>query len=361
MKRVKFGVIGLKGVGRSHLRSIKALDLAELSAVADINERIGKEVSSEYNVEWFKDYVEMLEKADIDAVCICTPHFLHYPMACMSLQFEKHVLVEKPMSITVSEADEMINVALRKNLKIGVVFQNRLNPVAIKVKEIIERNLKKIYRVSMEACFFRSQAYYNSDPWRGKWATEGGGVLINQGIHHLDLLQWLVGKPVKLQGQIGTLIHKIEVEDVASATILFEGGSHGVIQLSTIDAPSTVRLEVMGDGGKVIFEGNKITYWALEAPVKNCIQEAEAWGRPKVECREIVVEEKGPGHAGIIEDFAKAILEDRDPLVPGKEGRVSVEIANAIIFSSFTEKTINFPIDRKAYDDLLRKLREKGD
>jgi len=358
MGKVRFGVIGLKGIGRNHIRAITSIENAELAAVADINEEVGKAVSSEYDVEWYRDYVKMLEEASIDAVSICTPHYLHHPMAMKSLEYGKHVLLEKPMAITAREADEIVEESKSRGLKVGVVFQLRLNPTSQKTKKIITEELGQIYRVCMEACFFRTQSYYNSDPWRGRWATEGGGVLINQGVHHLDLLQWLVGKPVRLHGQVGTLLHNIEVEDIAEATILFENGAHGVVQLGTIDAPPTVRLEVLGDKGKITIEGNRIRRFTPEKPIKDYVSEGEAWGSPKVECEEIVVEGRGAGHKAIIEDFARAVSEDREPMVPGEEGRVSIEIVNAIILSSFLGKAVDFPIDRDEYDRLMERLRQ---
>lgn len=182
--------------------------------------------------------------------------------------------------------------------------------------------------------------------------------MINQGVHHLDLLQWLVGKPVRLHGQVGTLLHNIEVEDIAEATILFENGAHGVVQLGTIDAPPTVRLEVLGDKGKITIEGNRIRRFTPEKPIKDYVSEGEAWGSPKVECEEIVVEGRGAGHKAIIEDFARAVSEDREPMVPGEEGRVSIEIVNAIILSSFLGKAVDFPIDRDEYDRLMERLRQ---
>lgn len=358
--KVRFGVIGLKGIGRRHVECITSIDEAELIAVADINEEVGKLMASKYGVEWFKNYEDMLKRKDLDAVSICTPHFLHFPMAMKAMEYGKHVLVEKPMAITVKEADRMIESARGRRLKLGVVYQYRVNPVYQHVKKMIEDGLiGKIYRVCMEACVFRTQAYYDGDAWRGKWLTEGGGVLINQTIHHLDVLQWLIGKPANIYGRIGTLYHHIEVEDIASAVILFENGAHGIVQVSTIDPIATIRFEICGERGKILCEdsGGEVKYTALEASLKDYLFSEI---KPKYEWRKIEIEKTISDHREIIRDFALAILEDREPLITGEDGRISLEIVNAIILSSLENQMVSLPISRDAYENLFNKISKKG-
>ena len=358
MKRVKFGVIGVKGIGQDHIDSIVSSENAELFAIADINEEIGKTVASKYGVEWYRNYEEMLEVEELDAVTICTPHFLHHQMTLKAFEHNKHVLVEKPMAISVSQADEMIQKSRKKGLKLGVVFQKRTRPINREIKRLVDSGeLGEIYRACMEACYFRTQAYYNRDSWRGRWATEGGGVLINQAIHDLDILQWLLGKPVKILGQTGTTYHEIEVEDLASATMLFENGAQAVFQASIVDPIRTLRLEVCGDKGKIELN-EKARRAVLKKTVKEYIVSGKAWDkdqefdwleiRPKTEMKR--------GHRIIIEDFAQAILADREPMINGEEGRTALEMANAIILSSYQGKAVSFPIDREAYDRLLERL-----
>jgi len=362
MDKVKFGVVGLKGIGRTHIEGITSTEEAELLAVADINEEEGRTVSSKYGAKWYRDYERMLELEELDAVTICTPHFLHYPMAMKALNHGKHVLVEKPMAITVREADNMIDNARKKGLKLGVVFQHRTNPVNQEIKRLIETGeIGPIYRVCMEVCGFRTQLYYDRDKWRGKWITEGGGALINQTIHHIDLLQWFAGKPAKLQGQISTMYHDVEVEDIASATILFKNGAHGVLQVSIIDTIRTTRFEICGEKGKILSEDEETKLAILEKDLKEYISEDAVWGtRPEFQWREIEPRSKTKGgHGAIIKDFAQAILEDREPLINGEDGRTSLEIVNAIILSSFEEKAVSFPIDRDAYENLMETLAKK--
>jgi len=360
MRKVNFGVVGLKGIGQTHIKAIKSVGEANLIAVADISEDVGRAAASQLNVEWYADYQEMLRREDVDAVTICTPHFLHAPMALKAMEYGKHVLVEKPMATSVMEADQMINMARGEDMKLGVVYQYRFHPVYEGIKRIIkDGELGPILRVCLEACTFRTQAYYNSDPWRGKWATEGGGVLINQTIHNLDLLQWLVGKPSKLQGWISTMLHNIEVEDIASSAIIFENGVHGIVQVSTIDAVPTERIEIYGEKGKIVNEGNELRLGLLEKSVRENVSEDIVWGRPQFRWTSMETKGEGGGHAAVIKDFSQAILEDRDPMVSGEEGRVSVETVNAIILSSFEEKPVKFPISREKYALLMEKLRHK--
>jgi len=358
VEKVKIGVIGVKGIGKTHINAIVSSENAELFAVADINREAGKTAASNYGVEWYRNYEEMLEQKDLDAVTICTPHFLHSPMALKAFAYNKHVLVEKPMAISVSEADEMIRESRKKGLKLGVVFQERTKPINQEVKKLIDSGeIGRIYRACMEACYFRTQAYYNRDSWRGKWATEGGGVLINQAIHDLDLFQWLLGKPVKIQGRIGTMYHQIEVEDLASATVLFENGAQGIFQASVIDPIRTRRLEVCGDKGKIELNGEPRRA-VLKKNLREYIASGKIWDssqefewfeiKPKIEMIS--------GHRAVIEDFAQAILFDREPLVNGEEGRTALEMVNAIILSSYEERTVSLPIDRNAYNRLLEKI-----
>ena len=358
MEKVRFGVIGVKGIGRTHIKGIASTEEAELLAVADIDEE-GRSAASEHGVEWYRDYEDMLKLEELDAVTVCTPHFLHHPMTMKALDSGKHVLVEKPMALTVREADEMIEKARSRGLKLGVVFQYRTFPINREIKRLIEIGaLGPIYRVCMEACAFRTQLYYDRDAWRGKWATEGGGCLINQTIHDLDLLQWFAGKPTRLQGQISTMYHNIEVEDIASATILFENGAHGILQLGIVDPISTTRLEICGEKGKIICEDGKAKRAILGKPVREYAAVPEVWQRqPEIQWVDVEPHvEARRGHGAVVKDFAQAILEDREPFVNGEEGRASLEIVNAIILSSFEGRAVSFPIDRDAYDGLMRKL-----
>ena len=358
VEKVRFGVVGAKGIGRTHMEGIASCGNAELVAVADINEAEGKAAASKYGAEWYLDYEKMLGRKDLDAVSICTPHFLHCPMTLKALEHGKHVLVEKPMAITVGEADRMVDKARGVGLKLGVVFQYRTFTVYKEIKRLIDGGeIGRIYRVNMEACVFRTQAYYGSDAWRGKWKTEGGGALINQTVHNIDLLQWLVGMPARLSGQIDTLYHSVEVEDIASAAIKFGNGAHGTLQVSIVDAVEDTRLEVCGEKGRIEADGTA-KWMTMSKSLRECIADKKVWiDKPEVQWKDIkpATEEKG-GHTAVIREFCQALIEDKEPPVSGEDGRNSIEIINAIILSSFEGRAVTFPVDRAAYDNLMQKL-----
>jgi predicted dehydrogenase len=358
MVKVNFGVIGVKGIGKNHIESIKRIKEADLIALADIDETAGKAVAEQHHAKWYADYTKMLEQSDLDAVCICVPHFLHTPTALLAIDCGKHVLVEKPMAMTVGEADKMVLEAEKKGVKLGVMYQYRVEPAYSEMKAILDRgDLGAIYRFVMESCDLRTQAYYDYAPWRGSWRSSGGGVIINQSIHHLDLLQWFLGKPVRLHGWITTKIHRAEVEDLASALISFEGGAQGVIQASLIDALSITRFEICGDKAKLLSENGDVKLGVLETPIKEYIEKSkEVWDHPKCNWIKVTPKAREAGHIAILRDFTQALLEDREPLIPGREGLVSLEIANAIILSHFKGKTVTFPVDRNEYTKLMQKL-----
>lgn len=359
MERVRFGVIGLKGIGMTHIEAIRKFEDAELVSVCDVVESLAKSVGEKYGVRWFTDYREMLKVKDLDAVCICTPHFLHHPMTLDALDAGKHVLVEKPMAITVREADEMNKKAKVKGLKLGVAFTYRTSAALKRVKNMIEKGeLGRLIRATLEVANYRTQLYYEDSPWRKSWKTSGAGVLINQTIHHLDVMYWFLGRPKKVAGFIDTKLHDIDVEDLASAVLIFENGCHAAVQVSLLDSPQFERMVVSGVKGKVILDfGSRLKIGISEPDVETHIKTSkEPWSRPGASWSEVTVE-GWEGHDGIIRDFIDAIKYDRKPLVPGEDGIWSLEIVNAIILSNFTGRVVNIPVDRESYDRLMDRLR----
>ncbi len=343
---VKFGIIGT-GVGANFcaegLSMIADTGIAKLVAVTSRREERAKEFASKWNLDlWYTDHEEMLEKAPIDAVIISTPHYLHYPMALDAIRAGKHTLVDKPMAINLKEADEMINEAEKRGVKLGVTLQSRFDPTIRKVKDAAEEGkLGQLILGEAIVKWFRTQEYYDKSPWRGRWATEGGGALINQAIHTIDLLLWIMGPPKYLWAQIDTVAHNIEVEDIAVATIRFENGALGVVQGSTATYPGLpTRLEIHGTKGTAIIEGEVLKRWSVlgeeEVIMEKSKEGLKSWARP-----ELV---PATNHAALIKDFAEAVLNDREPFVNGVEGRRSLELIMAIYESSRSRSVINFPL-----------------
>jgi len=344
---VRFGIIGT-GVGANFcaegLSMITDAKVAKLVAVTSRREERAKEFASKWNLDlWYTNYEEMLEKAPIDAVIINTPHYLHYPMALDAIRAGKHTLVDKPMTINLREADDLIKEAKKKDVKLGVILQSRFDPTIRKVKDAAdEGKFGRLILGEASVKWFRTQEYYEKSPWRGRWATEGGGALINQAIHTIDLLLWIMGRPKYLWAQIDTVAHNIEVEDLAVAAIRFENDALGIIQGSTATYPGLpTRLEIHGTKGTATIEGEILKRWSVlgeeEIVVEKTKEGLKSWARP-----ELV---PATNHAALIRDFAEAILNDREPFVDGAEGRRSLEVIMAIYESGRSRSVIDFPIE----------------
>ena len=345
-KPVKLGIIGT-GVGASlALQGISMFSsegLVEVVAVTSRSEERAKMFSKKWNIKSsYTDYREMLEKADIDAVSIHTPHYLHYPMTIDALKAGKHVLVDKPIAVNLKEADEMIKEAEKRGLNLGVIFPSRFDPTVRKVKEAAESGrLGKLILGEAIVKWYRDRDYYAKSSWRGRWATEGGGALINQAIHTIDLLRWVMGPVDRLWAQIDTVGHEIEVEDLAVATLRFKNGALGVIEGGTALYPGLpARFEIHGVKGTVIMEGGVLRRWSVEGEeeiVKEGVKEGlKSWAKPEVV--------PAANHGALIKDFAESILEGRKPYVDGVQGRASLEIIRAIYKSAQTGEVVHFPV-----------------
>ena len=347
VKFVRFGIIGT-GVGANFcaegISMIANAKVAKLVAVTSRREERAKEFASKWNVDlWYTNYVEMLEKAPIDAVIINTPHYLHYPMALDAIRAGKHTLVDKPMTINLREADDLIKEAKKKDVKLGVILQSRFDPTIRKVKEAVdEGRFGRIILGEASIKWFRTQEYYEKSSWRGRWATEGGGTLINQAIHTIDLLLWIMGRPKYLWAQIDTVAHNIEVEDLAVAAIRFKNDALGIIEGSTATYPGLpTRLEIHGTKGTATIEGEALKRWSVlgeeEILEEKTKEGLKSWARP-----ELV---PATNHAALVRDFAEAILNDRKPFVDGAEGRRSLEVIMAIYESGRSGSVIEFPVE----------------
>jgi len=345
-EKIRFGIVGT-GVGANFCANGLALianeGIAELVAVTSQREERAKEFASKWNIKyWYTDYKKMLKEAPIDAVIISTPHYQHHPMALEAMENDKHVLVDKPMAINLKEADEMIRKARERNLKLGVNLQSRFDPTMRKVKDSVESGVfgRLIFGEAIVE-WFRTQEYYDESPWRGRWATEGGGALINQAIHTIDLLVWIIGQPEYLWAQMDTFTHKIEVEDLAAAVIRFKNGAIGVIQGSTAIYPGLpTRLEIHGTKGTAIIEGEILRRWSVigeeEIVLEGTKEGLKSWARPDLV--------PATNHASLLRDFAKAIIENREPVVNGVEGRRVLEVIMAVYESARSNNVVRFPL-----------------
>lgn len=345
-KPLKFCIIGA-GVGASFLaraaNELKNEGLLTLAAVAGRNVEEAKKFAKQYNIRNpYGNYMDMLVREEPDIVAISTPHYLHFPMTLDAIEYGANVLVDKPMAINLHEADEMIRRAEKRGVKLGVVLEYRFDKGANFIKQLVaEGKLGKVVLGEAIVEWYRPHDYYDKSPWRGRWATEGGGALINQAIHTIDLLLWIIGEPEYLWAQIDTVRHDIEVEDLAVAIIRFKNGTLGVVQASTAIYPGMpTRLEIHGLNGTAIWEGEtlkmvKLLKGEVEIPKEVKLEKAKAWERP-----EAVPIDK---HVALLRDFATAIIEDRQPKVNGYEGRRSLELIRAIYKASKEKSVVTFP------------------
>ncbi|MEM2941552.1 MAG: Gfo/Idh/MocA family oxidoreductase [Thermoproteota archaeon] len=341
MKYIRFGLAGTGTGAELVAKGFKTLSterVAELSAVFSRNMRRAEAFASKYGVaRSYNDYDEMIRNAEIDAVAICTPHYLHHSMGTKAIERGLHVLIDKPLAVNLKESDELISSAEKKGVKLGVILQNRFDDSVMLVKKTVdEGSFGRLLLGTATINWFRNEEYYSGSMWRGKWATEGGGVLINQAIHTIDLLVWIMGDVEGVWGNTDTLFHRIEVEDIAVACLKMKNGALGMISASTAMYPGfPTRLEIYGTDGCALFEGFSLKYFMVnrrEQLVKPVQTDLASWSRPEAV--------PAINHSRLVKDFAQAIIENRKPRVDGREGRKSLEVVMAIYESSRTGRKV---------------------
>jgi predicted dehydrogenase len=361
MEKVRCGVIGVGGMGAGHCKMMGQIPEVELAAVCDAVPEVSRAVADQYSVRGFTQPEELLDSGLVDMVLIATPHYFHPPIAEAAFARGVHVLSEKPIAVSVSAADRMIRAARASGKKFGVMFQMRTAARNRAAKRLIdEGRLGEIYRVSLTMGWYRTQAYYDSGTWRATWAGEGGGVLINQAPHLLDLFSWLVGLPNRITGQVRTRLHDIEVEDEAFALLEYPNGAHGYLYASVMEVPSTEQIEICGDRGKLLLRGG-LRFWELDPSIREFTRTSpEMWASPKATEVPIEIEAAPHGHAVITGNFARAILHDEPLIAPGEEGLRAVELINGLIMSGKQNRPVDVPVDRAAYDALLADLQRSS-
>ena len=365
MEKVRIGVIGVGNMGPGHVRAIKNIPEAELVAVCDrIKERAdkyAKEAGPQCRAFYSTD--ELFASGCVDAVTIAIPHYDHCPVTIAAFEHGLHVLCEKPITVTKSMAQKMIDAHARHpELRFGLMFQQRTHQAHRKIKELIEKGeFGRILRVNwIITDWFRTQSYYDSGSWRATWAGEGGGVLLNQCPHNLDLFQWFFGLPVKVRSflSIGKY-HDIEVEDDVNTYCEFADGSTGNFITTTGEFPGTNRLEISGTRGRMVFEEGVIRFRRTEEPVDEfCRTSRESF--PSIPTWDIVIPTKkdtGHPHQDVIDAFVKAILDPEKKLIAeGEEGIRAIEFGNAMLYSGLKNETVTLPMDTDKFDAMLQDL-----
>lgn len=359
MRKVKIAFIGLGTIGQYHLSNLSKIDNTELAAVCDIKSDVAEKTASQYGCKWFTNHNELLDSKICEAVLIATPHYMHTRIGIDALDAGYHVMVEKPISVHKTDCEKLISAHKNKKQVFAAMFNQRTDPKYIKLKQLIDSGeLGKLFRVTWVITdWFRTNAYYATGSWRATWAGEGGGVLLNQCPHQLDLFQWICGMPTKVHGFCGLgKRHNIEVEDEVTAYFEFANGATGVFIASTGEAPGTNRLEICGDKGKVIVEEG-IKFMRNEAGAIEYIQNSPGIDtKPDVWNIDIPITGAGDQHIGVIKNFSDAILNGAELIAPAQEGILSIELANSILYSSLTNQTVELPLNGTMYEKKLQEL-----
>jgi UDP-N-acetyl-2-amino-2-deoxyglucuronate dehydrogenase len=335
---LRFGLIGCGRVAPRHAESLAELPGAALVAVADVRESRAQRFAKQYGADPYTDYRLLLARPDIDVISICTPSGLHAAMVIEAMQTGKHVIVEKPMALSLTDADAMIRVAHETGCKLCVVLQNRYNPPMQDLRRTVDSGrLGRLLLGNATVRWYRPQEYYE-DEWHGTWAMDGG-ALMNQSIHHIDALQWLMGAPENVFAYTATLAHRMEAEDTGIAVIRFRGGALGVVEGSTITYPENLEgsVAVFGEHGSIKIGGtalNRKSIWKVEGELEH---EKELLTRDQLDPSSVY----GTSHRAVIVDMIEAIRDGRPPKTNGREARRSVALVLAIYESARTGRAVD--------------------
>ena len=361
MDKVRFGIIGVGNIGTLHARYLMAGTVKEacLAAVCDndlskhpaIRQLVGDDITL------FDDAETMLKSGLIDAVIVSTPHYDHPGLSMMAMRHGIHTLCEKPAGVYTAQVREMNEYARGCNVVFGMMFNQRPNPLYQKVKDLIDSGeLGELRRSNwIITNWYRSQSYYNSGGWRATWKGEGGGVLLNQDPHQLDLWQWLVGMPVRMRAFCQFGKHRdIEVENDVTAYAEYANGATGVFITTTAEAPGTNRLEITGDRGKVVVEEGRLRFWRLrESEPEFNARWQNGFGEP--ECWEVVIPTppESSEHHVVTTNFCDAVLHGKPLIAPGTDGIRGLTLSNAMHLSTWTDDWVNLPFDEALFKKLL--------
>jgi predicted dehydrogenase len=361
--KVRLGIVGLGNMGSLHCKLLQKTPELELVAGCDIDtERLDK-ITERYGCAGFTDARELLKARICDAVLVATPHYSHTTIGIDALQRGYHLMVEKPISVHKADAIRLINAHKNEDQVFAAMFNQRTNPAYSTIKEMLDNGtMGAVRRVQWTITdWFRSQAYYDSGGWRATWNGEGGGVLLNQCPHQLDLLQWLFGMPERVHAVCGFgAHHDIEVEDDVIAMLRYPGGVSGVFTTTTGEAPGINRLEIAAENGLLSYDPEDgFIRWRRNAKtVTAAIAENAGFEKPETEEEIIRFDNAGGQHFEVLNNFAAAILHGEQLIAPAQEGINSVELANSMLLSAWRGKAVAVPISPRGY---ARQLKQRAD
>ncbi|MBQ9334617.1 MAG: Gfo/Idh/MocA family oxidoreductase [Lachnospiraceae bacterium] len=365
MEEVRLGIIGIGGMGTNHANSILKGDIPglRLTAVADVSEQRLEYAEEHFpgDISIFPDGKELIRSGKCDAVLIATAHYEHPAYAIYALEHGLHVLIEKPAGVYTAQVREMNEVAARSDRVFAIMLNQRTNCVYRRLHEMIQSGeLGELKRVNwIITDWYRTQAYYDAAGWKATWAGEGGGVLLNQCPHQLDLLQWLCGMPVRVRAFCHEAKwHDIEVEDDVTAYLEYANGATGVFVTTTGDAPGTNRLELTFEMGKIVCEDGKLIYDRLSENERTfCKTSPNGFAKPEITRIEVETDGLNEQHAGVFKAFTDRILHGGQLVAEGTEGINGLILSNAMYLSSWLDKTIDIPFDENLFLEELNRRR----
>ena len=362
-KRLRMAVVGLGVAGRFHCESIADMvSEMTLAAVVEAVPERAREVGEKYRVPAFASIQELIAAGVCDAVSIATPHPLHAPVAVACMDAGLHVVCEKPLAESVMAARLMLRAAERNGVAFACCLQRRFEPRFEKAIAWARSGaLGELRRAVLLFSDFRTQSYYDSNVWRATWKGEGGGVLLNQAPHFLDMFVQLAGVPVSVRGRLGTRLHRIEVEDQAEAIVSFRNGATGYVYCSTNEPFHRVTVEITGDKGKLVLGENSLDCYTFEPDIQTLARTgADMWARPEVKPVPFAFEEKKTGHFLLLQNFARHILLGEELRCSAQSAMGSLEIANGVVLSHFSGRDVRLPVPARAYAKLFAELQAKS-
>ena len=359
MQTVKLGIVGIGSMGAIHAQSVLDGNIArcQLTAVCDPKP---ERLSLFSSVEGFLSVDDFFRSSQTDAVLIATPHYFHTSIGIQALETGRHVLVEKPISVHKSDAERLLAAYRGADQVFAAMFNQRTDPFFLKLRQLVRSgDLGAIRRVSWTITnWFRTEAYYQSSDWRATWAGEGGGVLLNQCPHNLDLFQWIFGMPARVRAfcRFGRY-HDIEVEDDVTAYLEYSDGMTAIFSASTGEAPGTNRLEVAAERGKVVIENDSFLFTRNEVPMSEFSRtDPGRFTAPETWEIRIPIKGHGPQHNGILDNFVSAVLDGTPLVAPAREGLYSLELANAFLLSTLENRSVELPMDGALFEQHLQRL-----
>ena len=359
VERVRVGLIGCGKIARTHAAALSSLGESDFVACADVDVDRARAMAEDFHIpRIFPDAEALLTSGEVEAAVVCTPHPSHTPLVVAAAEAGVHVLCEKPITTRLTDADRMIAAAERAGIKFGVIFQRRFWPAAQRMRRAIDAG--QLGNLTLGECIAhlsRDRAYFAQDAWRGKWATEGGGVLMNQSPHTLDVICHLAGQPSLVAAWNRTIFHTIETEDTSAAMLEWPNQAIGTLLVSTAQAGDAERLEIAGTRGVLQITNGNLAFRESSTDLHDFLAvSGNPFGKLTLDAREVPLDSGGGDHAAIYANFIDAVERGAALVADGSEARMSLELANALVYSSATCQHVALPLDREAYAVLMDRL-----